>query len=301
MLIALIVILTAGSILAALRYARLAHRATGEAVDTVSSYGYSAAGATVPVRQAPSAPGELESRLASMARRISRPDYERSVRERLIQAGMYGARPARFMALRTACALLLLALGLLAVAGTAPPLVKLALVIGGPVLGWLLPDTVLSWRISQRRNEIERDSADFVDLLAITVQAGLSLDQAIRVTSERLEGPLADETHLMLNEIRVGQTRHDAMRRLAERCDTPTINSFVRTMTQGEAMGVSIGQTLRGLAVDARIRKRNTAEEHAQKAPIKMIFPLAICIFPAILLVAAGPGVIGIARALTGG
>jgi tight adherence protein C len=299
-LIFLIVILTAASVLAAVRYVHLAHRATGEAIETVASYGYSSA-AAAHVGRAPSKPGELENRLASLARRASRPDYESRVRQRLIQAGLYTARPARFMALRTVCALAFATLGLLAMAGGLPPLVKLALVIGGLPLGWMLPDAMLSMRISRRREQIERDSADFIDLLAITVQAGLSLDQSIHVTSERLEGALADETRLMLNEVRVGQSRHDAMRRLAERCDTPTINSFARTMTQGEAMGVSIGQTLRGLAVDARIRKRNTAEERAQKAPVKMIFPLAICIFPAILLVAAGPGVIGIARALGGG
>jgi tight adherence protein C len=177
---------------------------------------------------------------------------------------------------------------------------KMVVLIGGPALGWLLPDTMLSMRIKSRRKMIERDAADFIDLLAITVKAGLSLDQSIRVTAERLEGAMADEARLMLNEIRVGQDRSSAMKRMAERADTPTINSFVRTMTQSESMGVSVAQTLRGLAEDARIRKRQAAEELAQKAPIKMIFPLAACIFPAILLVAAGPGVIGIARALGG-
>ena len=104
----------------------------------------------------------------------------------------------------------------------------------------------------------------------------------------------------MLNEIRVGQSRQEALRRLAERADTPTVRSFARTMSQGESMGVSIGQTLKALAVDARTRKRLGADELAQKAPIKMMFPLAICFFPAILIITAGPGIIAIMNTLGG-
>ena len=308
MLFILIPILLAGAVLAAGHYLRISRQATTRAVGRVAMYGYgasqlaeaaAAAGGGVKV-PGPQLAGNLETRLASAARRLSAPDYERRVRMRLIQAGLYEARPSRFLALRIISVLVLAAIGLLYVGGQASPLMKMVVLIGGPALGWLLPDTMLSMRIKSRRKMIERDAADFIDLLAITVKAGLSLDQSIRVTAERLEGAMADEARLMLNEIRVGQDRSSAMKRMAERADTPTINSFVRTMTQSESMGVSVAQTLRGLAEDARIRKRQAAEELAQKAPIKMIFPLAACIFPAILLVAAGPGVIGIARALGG-
>ena len=158
----------------------------------------------------------------------------------------------------------------------------------------MLPDTLLSSRISRRQKQIERDGADMIDLLAITVHAGLGLDQALRVTSERLSGPLADEVRLMLNEIRVGQSRQEALRRLAERVDTPTIRSFSRSIAQSESMGVSISQILKALAVESRARKKAVAEEHAQKAPIKMVFPLAMCIFPAILIVSAGPGLLSV-------
>jgi tight adherence protein C len=139
-----------------------------------------------------------------------------------------------------------------------------------------------------------------IDLLAITVHAGLGLDQALRVTSERLSGPLADEVRLMLNEVRVGQSRQEALRRLAERVDTPTIRSFARSIAQSETMGVSISQILKALAVESRARKKAAAEEHAQKAPIKMVFPLAICLFPAILIVAAGPGLLSVIHTLRG-
>jgi tight adherence protein C len=137
-----------------------------------------------------------------------------------------------------------------------------------------------------------------IDLLAITVQAGLGLDHALKLTCDRIDGPLSDEIRLMLNEIRVGEGRPEALKRLADRAPTPTIRSFARAMSQSESMGVSIGHTLKALATDARSRKKLAAEELAQKAPIKMIFPLATCFFPAILIVAAGPGFLAIMKAL---
>jgi tight adherence protein C len=179
-------------------------------------------------------------------------------------------------------------------------LLKVGGLIVAPFLGWMIPDSLLSSRISRRQAQIERDAADFIDLLAITVQAGLGLDQAMKIASERLRGPLAEEARLMLNEVRVGQSRQEALRRMSERVDTPTIRSFTRTMAQGESMGVSIGSILKSLAIDARSRKKARAEEMAQKAPVKMVFPLAVCFFPSILIIAAGPGILGIARALGG-
>src|SRR5690349_24694514 len=147
---------------------------------------------------------------------------------------------------------------------------RVGALVFAPFLGWMLPDTMLSMRIKKRLGRIERDAADMIDLLAITVQAGLGLDQALKVTGERLTGPLADELRLMLNEIRVGPDRPEALKRMATRADTPTIRSFSRAMVQSEGMGVSVGSTLKALAVDARMRKKAAAEEAAQKAPIKM-------------------------------
>jgi tight adherence protein C len=190
--------------------------------------------------------------------------------------------------------------GLLYLRNSSNALLTLIVVVAAPFVGWLLPDPLLSGRIRRRLARIERDAADFIDLLAITVQAGLGLDQSMKIAAERLPGPLADEVRLMLNEIRVGQSRQEALRRLAERADTPTVRSFARTMAQGESMGVSIGQTLKALAVDARARKKALADELAQKAPVKMVFPLAICFFPAILIITAGPGIIAIMKALNG-
>jgi tight adherence protein C len=292
--------LVAAAVLLLAHAVRLGRRSTAQAVAHVASYGY---GATAPVTTVRLARQEqqnlrLEQSMARLARKLTAADYEQNLRVRLLQAGLYGFRPSRFLMIRLVAGAAFCSLGIL-YSGHAPnQLLQLVIIAASPLLGFMLPDSMLSVRIKGRLRRIERDCADMIDLLAITVQAGLGLDQALKVTSERLEGPLADEVRLMLNEIRVGESRQEALKRLAERAPTSTVRSFSRSIAQSESMGVSIGHTLKALAGDARMRKRHAAEELAQKAPIKMIFPLATCFFPAILIVAAGPGVLALIHAL---
>jgi tight adherence protein C len=296
----LIALLVAATVLAAAHAIRLGRRGTAEAVAHVAAYGYGPSAPVTTVRQAKRSQKNLrlERGMARIASRLSPDDYEQRLQLRLLQAGMYGARPSRFLALRLLSALAVGTFGITYSHNAPNAVLRLLMIAGGPVLGFMLPDSFLSARIRRRHERIERECADMIDLLAITVQAGLGLDQALKVTSERLDGPLSDEVRLMLNEIRVGQSRPEALKRLAERAPTPTVRSFSRSLSQSESMGVSIGQTLKALAVDARSRKRLAAEELAQKAPIKMIFPLASCFFPAILMIAAGPGVLALLKAL---
>jgi tight adherence protein C len=292
--------LVATAILAVAHAVRLGRRGTSQAVTNVAAYGYGASAPVTTSRQAKRSETNLrlELSLARIARRLSSADYESTLRIRLLQAGMYSFRPSRFLMIRVLSTVALGGLGFL-YSGSAPnDAWRMFMIAGGPVLGFMLPDSMLSMRIRRRQDRIERDCADMIDLLAITVQAGLGLDHALKLTCDRIEGPLSDEIRLMLNEIRVGESRSEALRRLSERAPTPTIRSFARAMTQSESMGVSIGHTLKALAGDARTRKRLAAEELAQKAPIKMIFPLASCFFPAILIVAAGPGVLALMKAL---
>ncbi len=296
----LLAAVVAATVLVAAHAIRLGRRGTAQAVADVAAYGY---GATVPVttqRQARRGQENLhlERVMAGVARRLSPRDYEKDLQLRLLQAGLYKMRPSRFLAIRVLSAIAVGGFGLLYSHNAPDAGLRLLMIVGGPALGFLMPDSFLSSRIRRRHARIERECADMIDLLAITVQSGLGLDQALRVTSDRLDGPLADEVRLMLNEIRVGQSRPEALKRLAARVPTPTVRSFTRSMSQSESMGVSIGQTLKALAVDARTRKRLSAEELAQKAPIKMIFPLATCFFPAILMIAAGPGVLSLLKAL---
>jgi tight adherence protein C len=292
--------LVAAAILVVAHAVRLGRRGTSQAVADVAAYGYGATAPVTTARQAKRSESNLrlEHSLARIARRLSPADYESTLRIRLLQAGLYGFRPSRFLMIRVLGTLVFGSLGFIYSQSAPNDLWRMLMIAGGPVLGFMLPDTMLSMRIARRQRRIERDCADMIDLLAITVQAGLGLDQALKLTCDRIEGPLADEIRLMLNEIRVGESRPEALRRLADRAPTPTIRSFARAMSQSESMGVSIGHTLKALAVDARTRKKLAAEELAQKAPIKMIFPLATCFFPAILIVAAGPGVLAIMKAL---
>jgi tight adherence protein C len=290
--------LIAGSVLAAARALRLGRRSS-LVLANVGRYGYHGADAAVASASAPVATaGSVEMRAAALARRLSPADYEARLSRRLLEAGLWRTRPSAFLTIRVAVGLGMLALGILRAGQESNPALAILEIVVPPVLGFMLPDTILSMRITGRRKRIERDAADMIDLLAITVQAGLGLDQAMKVTGERLRGPLADEMRLMLGEIRVGQSRQEALRRLGERADTPAMRSFTRAMAQSDAMGVPISQTLKALAVEARTRKKASAEEAAQKAPIKMVFPLAVCIFPAILIAAAGPGLLATMHAL---
>ena len=275
---------------------RMTRRGTVGALGAVSRYGYDAAAATAVETHRREQSLRLERSMAVLARRLTPADYEGRLRKRLLQAGLYTTRASRFLALRVLSTLGLTGVGVFYATGSGRPATRLLVVVLAPLLGWMLPDSILSMRIRGRLTRIERSAPDMIDLLAITVQAGLSLDQAMKVTGERMRGPLADEMRLMLNEIRVGQDRSEALKRMADRADTPTLRSFTRAMAQSEATGVSVGTTLKALAVDARLRRKASAEEHAQKAPITMVFPLAVCFFPSILIIAAGPGVIALMR-----
>ena len=130
---------------------------------------------------------------------------------------------------------------------------------------------------------------DALDLLAVSVEAGLGFDGAIAKITEHMEGPLADEFSLTLGEMRIGESRQDALKRMADRVDAPELSSFTRAIIQADQLGTSLGRILRVQAADSRLRRQAAAEEKAMKAPIKMLFPTVLFIFPAIFLVILGP------------
>ena len=133
-----------------------------------------------------------------------------------------------------------------------------------------------------------------IDLLVVTVEAGLGFSGALKVAAEKLQGPLGDELRLTMQEQRMGLATRDALKNMAERANTAGMRTFVRAIVQGEQLGVSIGQILRGLAVDMRKLRRAMAEERAQKAPVKMLFPLVFLIFPAMFILLLGPAVLDV-------
>jgi tight adherence protein C len=126
------------------------------------------------------------------------------------------------------------------------------------------------------------------------VEAGIGFSGSLRIAGERIEGPLGEELRLALQEQAMGLTTNESLRNVLERVETPGMRSFVRSILQGETLGVSIGQILRNVANDMRKRRRALAEERAQKAPIKILFPLVFMIFPAIFVIILGPAIYSI-------
>ncbi len=166
--------------------------------------------------------------------------------------------------------------------------------------GWAGPDQLLNRRVVDRVRAIERDLPDIIDLLVISIEAGLGFEAALDRVVQHVPGELSDEFGRMLQETRVGVSRHEAMRSLADRTDVDDLNSFILAMNQADTFGVSIGRMLRVQADEMRTRRRQRAQEKAFAAPVKMVFPLIICIFPAIFVILLGPAAINIYRNLAG-
>jgi tight adherence protein C len=143
---------------------------------------------------------------------------------------------------------------------------------------------------------MQRKLPDILDILTISVEAGLGFEQAVDRTVGSVPGPLSDEFARMLGELRAGSSRADAMRAMEQRTNVPEIRSFVLAILQADAFGVSIGRVLRAQADEMRIKRRQLAQEKAQKAPVKMLIPMVFCIFPALFVVVIGPAMINISR-----
>jgi tight adherence protein C len=161
-------------------------------------------------------------------------------------------------------------------------------------IGFIAPDWVLTMKIRSRREAVRSELPNALDLLAVSVEAGLGFDGALSKLTEHMDGPLIDEFALTLSEIRVGETRSVALRKLAERVDATELSNFVRAVIQADQLGISLGRILRVQAADSRLRRQAAAEEKAMKAPIKMMFPTVIFIFPAMFIVVLGPAALNI-------
>ena len=176
-------------------------------------------------------------------------------------------------------------------------LLLVGLVIALCILG---PDAVLNRQVEERQYAIRNKLPDVMDLLVISVEAGLGFEQALDRTVSAVPGPLSDEFARMLGEVRAGSTRADAMRAMDARTNIPEIRSFVLAILQADTFGVSIGRVLRAQADEMRIKRRQLAQERAQKAPVKMLIPMVFCIFPALFVIVLGPAALNIADAFGG-
>lgn len=172
---------------------------------------------------------------------------------------------------------------------------SLLMIVGVPsgigILGYMVPGIWLSRRIKQRKTEITRALPDAIDLLTISVEAGLGFDPALGRVVEKWDNALTRELGRMLSEMRMGSSRRDAMREVASRVNVEDLNTFISAVVQADQLGVSISQVLRIQSKQMRQRRRQRAEEQAHKAPLKMLFPMIFLIFPSIYIVILGPAI----------
>jgi tight adherence protein C len=238
------------------------------------------------------------ARLASIPLKLNPRTNIEAIGARLLAAGLaQRITPASFLALKGGAMVgaALLGLILAAIVSFASAIVLLP-VLG--MLGFIAPDFILSSRIRKRRDLVLGALPDALDLLAVSVEAGLGFDGAVTKLTEHMDGPLVDEFGLLLSEIRMGESRQAALKNMAARADAPELSAFVRAVVQADQLGISLGRILRVQAADTRLRRQAIAEEKAMKAPIKMLFPTVIFIFPAMFVVLLGPALMNIVKVL---
>jgi tight adherence protein C len=224
---------------------------------------------------------------------------EEELRVRLVSAGMYSITPTRFLGYQ-----FLLALGLQLLwiwLGGLLGYSIVGIIVGSlfvVALGWLAPMGYVWMRTRNRREEIEYELPELIDLLVVAVEAGVSLSGAMRLAATQVRGPLGEELRLTLQEHNMGLSTTQTLQNLSVRADTQGMRIFIRSIIQGETLGISVGQVMRNLALEMRKRRKAAAEERAQKAPIKMVFPLVLLIFPAMFVVLLLPALFAIGDVL---
>jgi tight adherence protein C len=245
----------------------------------------------------------LVARLSRMGSRLGSASSTDVAERRLALAGNPGdLRLTDWMGVKILVAIstgvvVFLLMGLLA--GSLTMGIVLALV--GLAIGYLLPEFWLGGKIKARQKVILKMIPDTLDLLTISVRAGLGFDAALAKVVEKLPGPLSDEFRRALAEVRVGKARRDALRDMVPRTNVPPLSNFIGAIIQAEQLGVSISKVLQVQSEQLRIERRQRAEEMAAKAPIKMLFPLVGCIFPSLFIVILGPAIIAIMKTLGSG
>jgi tight adherence protein C len=209
----------------------------------------------------------------------------------LLKAGLTGTiRAEEFSAVQVGAVLLGIGAGLIAlISGIVSVKTGFAALFILPLIGGLVPSYWLRHRIKVRRDHVTNDLPDLLDLMTISVAAGLGLEQAMQVSCARFESPVCDELRLTLREMELGLSRHDALENMKLRTDIDDLVTFSVVLSQADALGLPIGRVLEAQANEMRDKRRQRAREKAAKVPIKILFPLALCFLPAILIIVLGP------------
>jgi tight adherence protein C len=234
-------------------------------------------------------------RLARFARRLDPRATEDRIGFKLVSAGLAKrVSPIGFLAAKVVLGAAGVVLGILLGAFVGSATWTLLLGVGGGTIGFFGPDVVIGSRTRKRRERMRHELPDALDVLAVSVEAGLGFDAALSRLGDYLEGPLVEEFLLVLAELRVGESRSNSLRKMAERVDIPELTAVVNSLIQAEQLGSPLGRMLRIQAQESRNRRQVAAEEKAMKAPVKMLVPTAIFIFPAMFVVILGPAMLRI-------
>jgi tight adherence protein C len=237
-----------------------------------------------------------------VARRVTPLDTRDRVAKKIqLAGGVSGWDAERVLAFKVIGAVCGIAAGFAASSVlAASPFISIVAIALLAFVGFVLPDVVLNRKVEERQKEILKTLSDTLDLLTISVEAGLSLNAAIAQVVQNVPGVLSAEFARMLQEIQLGVPRSEAFRHLADRTDVEELNGFALAMIQADVFGVSIASVLRTQAQQLRIKRRQAAEAKAQQTPVKIVFPLVLCILPALFVVIIGPGAIRIMTQLLG-
>jgi tight adherence protein C len=242
----------------------------------------------------------LAGALARLARRLTPVGWIESLDRRLSLVGRPAAWPIeRVLIAKVALGLTAFGVGFLAFSGNRTLMWLLAW--GGmTALGYFAPDLLLHSRGQERQEAITKALPDTLDQMSISVEAGLGFESAMARAGKTGAGPLAAELVRTMQEIQIGVPRTKALRNLADRIESPDLRHFVLAVVQAESYGIPVADVLRTQAAEQRVKRRQRAEEHAMKIPVKIIFPLILCILPTLFIVILGPAVIQISRTLFG-
>lgn len=262
-------------------------------INQIEEYGFNTAEAGLAQSEGSSATARLGELAGRIGRSVEGPGWRAPVTTlKLRGAGLYAVSSEVFHGYRVMLTAGLPGIILLnAVLTGSFSFITVVLIVASAALAWFAPALLVESRAQRRMDNVDRDLPELIDLLIATIEAGLGFAGSLQLVADRFEGPLGQELRLTLHEQSMGLSNERALANLLERCETPSVRAFVRAVSQGETLGVSIGMMMRNLAAETRKRRRQAANERVQKAPVKMLFPLVFMIFPALLIVLLYPAV----------
>ncbi len=247
--------------------------------------------------------GPLTAKLAAVTQRFMPRTDANVIANKLMAAGLARSMsPQMYLALKGGLIFAAVGFGaLVLVSGIVSPVIGLLVALGGSAIGYIAPDFFINSKIRGRRDLMQMELPNVLDLLCVSVEAGLGFDAAVAKLSERMVGPLVDEFGLVLHEMRIGESRSEALKNLSERVDVPEVSQFCRAIIQADQLGIALSRILRVQSHDMRVRRQLAAEEKAMKAPVKMLFPTVMFVFPSMFVVALGPAALNLMQTFSGG